>query len=78
MPFTEKLGRAYVHYGLGNFVFYANTPVTRRSGVLTVEVGAEGVRSSRWQPATINDGLPVLDRGRTPAQGAERQAQSHC
>ena len=74
----ERLGRAYVQYGLGNFVFYANTPATRRSGVLTVEVGADGVRSSRWQPATINDGLPVLEHGPTKAHGVLPQPQPQC
>ena len=73
-----RLGRAYVQYGLGNFVFYANTPATRRSGVLTVQVGAEGVRSARWQPATINDGLPVLDHGATKAAPVQQQLQPHC
>jgi poly-gamma-glutamate synthesis protein (capsule biosynthesis protein) len=74
----EKLKQAYVQYGLGNFVFYANTPATRRSGVLTVEVGADGVRSSRWRPATINDGLPMLDPRATKARDVQDPTQPHC
>jgi poly-gamma-glutamate capsule biosynthesis protein CapA/YwtB (metallophosphatase superfamily) len=74
----ERVGRAYVDYGLGNFVFYASTPVTQRSGVLTVEVGTDGVQSTRWQPATIQDGLPVLDRGHAKAQALRMRAQPHC
>ena len=74
----ERLGRAYVDYGLGNFVFYANTAATQRSGVLTVEVGADGVHSTRWQPATIRGGLPVLDAGQPKAQALRLRAQPHC
>jgi len=57
-----RVAGAYVHYGLGNFVFYARTPQTRRTGVLTVDVGARGVRDVRWTPATIRSGVPVADR----------------
>ncbi len=74
----ERLGRAYVDYGLGNFVFYANTAATQRSGVLTVEVGADGVHSTRWQPATIRGGLPVLDVGQPKAQALRLRAHPHC
>jgi hypothetical protein len=74
----ERLGRAYVDYGLGNFVFYAHTPATQRTGVLTVEVGTDGVHSTRWQPATIEDGLPVLDTGEAKAQALRLRDQPHC
>jgi poly-gamma-glutamate capsule biosynthesis protein CapA/YwtB (metallophosphatase superfamily) len=74
----ERLGHTYVDYGLGNFVFYAHTPATQRTGVLTVEVGTDGVHSTRWQPATIQDGLPVLDRSQAKAQALRLRAQPHC
>jgi poly-gamma-glutamate capsule biosynthesis protein CapA/YwtB (metallophosphatase superfamily) len=57
-----RVAGAYVHYGLGNFVFYARTPQTRQTGVLTVDVGARGVRDARWTAATIRSGVPVADR----------------
>jgi len=74
----ERLGHAYVDYGLGNFVFYAHTPATQRTGVLTVDVGTDGVHSTRWQPATIQDGLPVLDRGQAKALALRLHAQPRC
>jgi poly-gamma-glutamate capsule biosynthesis protein CapA/YwtB (metallophosphatase superfamily) len=59
------LGDAYVHYGLGNFVFYSRpgTPGTQ-SGVLLLTVDGRKVTKARWQPATIQGGVPV------PLQGA--------
>lgn len=55
------LGRTYVDYGLGNFVWWRkNGPADAVSGVLTVTLGADHhVRSARWLPMVIgNDGLP--------------------
>jgi poly-gamma-glutamate capsule biosynthesis protein CapA/YwtB (metallophosphatase superfamily) len=67
-----RVAGAYVHYGLGNFVFYARTPQTRQTGVLTVDVGARGVRDARWTPATIRSGVPVADRAASaPVDGAD-------
>ena len=57
-----RVDGAYVHYGLGNYVFYARTPQTRSTGVLTVDVGARGVQRARWTPATITSGVPVPER----------------
>jgi len=57
-----RVDGAYVHYGLGNYVFYARTPQTRATGVLTVDVGADGVQRARWTPATITSGVPVPGR----------------
>lgn len=45
---------AVVAYSLGNLVFYARTPATRQSGVLTVTLGDQGVMARRWHPATID------------------------
>ncbi|SEG71047.1 poly-gamma-glutamate synthesis protein (capsule biosynthesis protein) [Thermomonospora echinospora] len=66
----------YVHYGLGNFVFYNSGPTTGQTGVLTLtftppaghkrESGAK-VTKSHWAPAFINGGIPQ------PLTGAEAQ-----
>jgi poly-gamma-glutamate capsule biosynthesis protein CapA/YwtB (metallophosphatase superfamily) len=58
------LGDAYVHYGLGNFVFYSRpgTPGTQ-SGVLLLTVEGRKVTKARWQPATIQGGVPIPLKG---------------
>ena len=61
------LGRAYVDYGLGNFVFYARTPQTEQSGVLTLTLTGRSVTSADWSPARIRSGLP------RPLSGDARQ-----
>ncbi len=52
----------YVHYGLGNFVFYNSSGRTAQSGVLTLtfDPRAKGSRVTRadWAPAEIADGIP--------------------
>ncbi|HEX4817268.1 MAG TPA: CapA family protein [Nonomuraea sp.] len=61
------LGKAYVSYGLGNFVFYNSNPATTgRTGVLTLTINGRDVLKERWTPATIQGGVPV------PMTGAAR------
>ena len=55
---------AYVHYGLGNFVFYSRGGVTAQSGVLLLTVRGRAVTASRWVPAVISGGIPI------PLEGA--------
>jgi poly-gamma-glutamate synthesis protein (capsule biosynthesis protein) len=55
---------AYVHYGLGNFVFYSRGGVTAQSGVLLLTTRGRAVTNSRWVPAVISGGIPI------PLQGA--------
>lgn len=51
-----------VAHSLGNFVFYATRAEQRRTGVLTVTLGEEGVAGYRWDPATIDSrGRPQPD-----------------
>jgi Bacterial capsule synthesis protein PGA_cap len=50
---------AYVHYGLGNFVFYSRGGVTAQSGVLLLTTRGRAITSSRWVPATISGGIPI-------------------
>ena len=57
------LGDTYVHYGLGNFVFYAYSGPGIESGVLTLTVQDGGVREAEWTPARISSGVPVPLRG---------------
>ena len=64
------LGRAYVHYGLGNFVWWRSREPDSRSGVLTLSVdvaaakgtgrtGGSAVRDAVWTPMLIGtDGIP--------------------
>ena len=65
-------GRAFVHYGLGNFAFYANAYVTRQTGVLLVTVRGRDVVSTAWRPAMIYAGVPaaVPEAGRAAALDA--------
>jgi len=55
---------AYVHYGLGNFVFYSRGGLTAQSGALLLTMRGRAVTSSRWVPAVISGGIPI------PLEGA--------
>jgi hypothetical protein len=55
---------AYVHYGLGNFVFYSRGGVTAQTGVLLLTMRGRAVTKVRWAPAVISGGIPI------PLQGA--------
>jgi Bacterial capsule synthesis protein PGA_cap len=54
---------AYVHYGLGNFVFYSRGGVTAQSGVLLLTLRGRAVTSARWVPAVISGGIPIPLQG---------------
>lgn len=61
---AEVQGRTAVAYGLGNFVFYAESPPANVTGVFVATFPAGGgAPSMRLRPATISGGLPVIDRG---------------
>ncbi|KAB8190386.1 CapA family protein [Nonomuraea phyllanthi] len=63
------LGKAYVNYGMGNFVFYNSTPgTTGRTGVLTLTINGRKVLKDRWTPATIQGGIPVPMTGSARTQ----------
>ncbi|WP_245974384.1 CapA family protein [Thermomonospora umbrina] len=53
----------YVHYGLGNFVFYSANGATANSGVLLLKVQGRQVTKAAWKPARISGGLPQLMTG---------------
>jgi poly-gamma-glutamate synthesis protein (capsule biosynthesis protein) len=64
------LGRSYVDYGLGNFVWWRSHEPDSRSGVLTLSIDVKGARGTRrgstsvvrkagWSPMLIGaDGIP--------------------
>jgi Bacterial capsule synthesis protein PGA_cap len=54
---------AYVHYGLGNFVFYSRGGLTAQSGVLLLTMRGRAVTASRWVPAVISGGIPIPLQG---------------
>ncbi|GAB3278578.1 CapA family protein [Kineosporia babensis] len=61
-PYEEE-GNTAIHYGLGNFVFYATKAQSIRSGVYDVVVDQDGVVDTKWNPAQIRSGRPQLLTG---------------
>lgn len=61
------LGKAYVGYGLGNFVWWLNsrTPADRASGVLTVGIDVAAVQARRSVPRDQWSGLATVARSAT-------------
>ncbi|MGP3962902.1 CapA family protein [Nonomuraea sp. 3N208] len=74
------LGKAYVNYGMGNFVFYNSNPATTgRTGVLTLTINGRKVLKDRWTPATIQGGVPVPMTGSARTQAvADWKALRSC
>lgn len=64
-------GRAFVDYGLGNFVFYAGGGLAAQTGVLEVTATGRRIDGYHWQPAQIEGGRPVPV---TPSERAARIA----
>jgi poly-gamma-glutamate synthesis protein (capsule biosynthesis protein) len=52
------LGDKAVAYGLGNFVFTANSPEGAASGVLLITATGRRVDAVEWRPAVIRGGVP--------------------
>lgn len=74
-----RLGDALVHYGLGNFAFYAGSPDGARTGVLTVTVTGRRVDAYEWVPAEIRDRVPYpLDGAAAAASLAHWEALRAC
>ncbi|MGI5485248.1 CapA family protein [Microtetraspora malaysiensis] len=72
-------GRSYVHYGLGNFVFYNWGPETGKTGVLTLTINGRKVLKDRWTPARISGGVPVPVTGEAGKQAlAEYASLRQC
>lgn len=74
-----RLGNAFVGYGLGNFVWYADGGASATTGVLTVTVTGRRIDGYRWTPAVIRDGVPVpLSGDEATRAEAEWQALRGC
>jgi poly-gamma-glutamate synthesis protein (capsule biosynthesis protein) len=69
---SGMLGRAFVSYGLGNFVFYAHGGLGAQTGVLTLTITGRHVDGARWSPAVINGGVPYPVTG-TAGDAARRR-----
>ena len=63
------LNDTYVHYGMGNFVFYSANGQTAKSGVLFLKVQDGKVVKDKWSPALIQGGIPI------PMKGAAAKAE---
>lgn len=48
---------AFVHYGLGNFVFYKYSGPSIESGVLKITIDGRNIESYEWVPATLSNGV---------------------
>ena len=69
---VDEVDGALVIYSLGNFVFYARTPATRQTGVMTVTIDPAGARSHRWTPGVIDgQGQPQVVATQAPIPGGE-------
>jgi poly-gamma-glutamate capsule biosynthesis protein CapA/YwtB (metallophosphatase superfamily) len=78
-PHVEQ-GHTAVHFGLGNFNFYARGGAASQSGVYTVTVDRGGVVDTAWTPAVIRGGRPQLLTGSAADSAAERERAlaGHC
>ena len=71
-----RMGRAYVDYGLGNFVFYVSgTGPKTMSGVLTLTMQGRQVSDAAWTPARITGGVPIVQSGPAAEQARARWQQ---
>jgi len=61
---VRRQGGAIVAYSLGNFVFGAASEETTSTGILELDLAAEGVSAASWRAARISGGRPVLDGNR--------------
>ena len=53
-----RLGGAFVHYGLGNFLFKENSAEGARTGVLELTITGRQVDGYRWIPGRISGSVP--------------------
>jgi len=61
-PIVRPARRSLVAWSLGNFVFAPNSPGTDRTGILHVDLAADGVRTHRLQRARIVGVQPRFER----------------
>jgi poly-gamma-glutamate synthesis protein (capsule biosynthesis protein) len=58
---------AYVHYGLGNFVFGSAGGPSAESGVLRLTLKGRRVDAADWVPARLSSGIPATLEGEDAA-----------
>lgn len=63
------MGDSYVHYGLGNFVFYNFSGPTAETGVLRLTLQGDQILDDEWLPGQIQGGVPILHEGDAVEQG---------
>ena len=70
---------AYVHYGLGNFVFGSASGESAESGVLRLTLTGRHVDDADWVPARLSAGVPAALAGPEAAAAlAEWEALREC
>jgi poly-gamma-glutamate synthesis protein (capsule biosynthesis protein) len=75
------LGRGYVAYGLGNFVWYSrSSDASATTGVLTLTLDGRRVVRSRWTPLRIGaNGVPAAPpAAAAPAMATSFEAARRC
>lgn len=73
------LSGAYVHYGLGNFVWYAARGEGAATGVLTLTMQGRAVSDAEWTPAYISNGATTPLSGDAADQArAEQEELRDC
>jgi len=75
------LGRTYVSYGLGNFVWWRrNSPLQAATGVLTLTLKGHRVVDEQWEPLAVEqDGVPRRPSpAQVRAQLADRERVRQC
>ncbi len=60
---------AYIHYGMGNFLFASARGQSARSGILALRVENGKVTKDKWMPVSIQGGVPI------PLKGAAAKAE---
>ena len=68
MQGAGRLDAAFVAYGLGNFVWYAQPGASSDTGVLVVTATGRDIDAYEWKPAVIRNGVP------DPLEGDEATA----
>jgi poly-gamma-glutamate capsule biosynthesis protein CapA/YwtB (metallophosphatase superfamily) len=61
---VRRRGAALIAFSLGNFVFGAQSSETSTTGILEVDLTAEGVTGARWRAGRISGGRPLLEASR--------------
>jgi poly-gamma-glutamate capsule biosynthesis protein CapA/YwtB (metallophosphatase superfamily) len=61
---VRRQGASLVAYSLGNFVFGAQSTDTSTTGILEVDLTAEGATAARWRAGQISGGRPELETSR--------------